>query len=260
MLGRARTIESGSGLTGGEIMRIVATYIGVSGGYLNGFSYRTLSEFYPMYCGLDIDPFTFPGSTTRERFISVLRAAGPHEQAKILRGLLEKMPEPMAPGPNVMTREEVFALISRLEGLPIPESLPTNASETVMRALADAQALLERQRASSAVDRIHTALHGYLRTLCDDAGIAYEGGATAQRLLRLLRENHPTLQKIPVGGQEISRILTSLGTAVDAVNTLRNNMSLAHPNEELMEEPEAMLVINAVRTIFHYLDGKLAVR
>jgi hypothetical protein len=33
------------GLTGGEIIRIVNRYIGVSGGYLADLSYRTHSEF-----------------------------------------------------------------------------------------------------------------------------------------------------------------------------------------------------------------------
>jgi Abortive infection C-terminus len=38
---------------------------------------------------------------------------------------------------------------------------------------------------------------------------------------------------------------------------LRNNASVAHPNEALLDEPEAMLAINAARTILHYLDAKL---
>src|SRR5437870_10810384 len=119
------------GLTGAEIMRVVTAYIGVSGGYLNGFTYGNLSEFYPLYCGLEIDPFSPPHSgTTRERFISVLRRSSPESQARILRGLLEKVPQPTASGPVVMTRDEVAGLVTRLEGLPVPESLPENANET----------------------------------------------------------------------------------------------------------------------------------
>ena len=248
--------QGASGLTGGEIMRVVSTYIGVSGGYLNGFSYRELSEFYPVYCDLDVDPFEFQGNTTRERFISVLRESSPRDQARILRGLLEKMPVPIAQGSTVMTREDVTAMISRLQGLPVPESLPQNASDTVMRALADGQYLLEQGRPSSAVDRVHTALHGYLRILCDEAGITYAPGDSVQRLLRLLRENHPNLRGIAVGTDEISRIMMSLGTVAEAVNTLRNTMSLAHPNDDLLGESEAVLVINAVRAILHYLERK----
>jgi hypothetical protein len=44
---------------------------------------------------------------------------------------------------------------------------------------------------------------------------------------------------------------------VDVLNPVRNQKSMAHPNEDLLEEPEAMLVANAVRTLLHYLNAKL---
>jgi hypothetical protein len=46
-----------AGLTRLEIMRIVNRYIGVSGGYLGDFSYRTHADFYPEYCDLGINPY-----------------------------------------------------------------------------------------------------------------------------------------------------------------------------------------------------------
>jgi hypothetical protein len=46
-----------AGLTRQEIARLVNRYIGVSGGYLGDFSYRTHAEFYPEYCDLDINPY-----------------------------------------------------------------------------------------------------------------------------------------------------------------------------------------------------------
>src|SRR6266404_8103875 len=80
-----------AGLTGIQIMKIVERYIGVSGGYLGDFSYRSHAEFYPLYCDLDINPGDAQG-TTRERFLSILNAAAPPDQAKILRGVLERFP------------------------------------------------------------------------------------------------------------------------------------------------------------------------
>ena len=47
------------------------------------------------------------------------------------------------------------------------------------------------------------------------------------------------------------------GTAL-AIDPLRNKNSFAHPTWALLDVPEAMLVINAARTILHYLDAKLA--
>jgi hypothetical protein len=52
-------------------------------------------------------------------------------------------------------------------------------------------------------------------------------------------------------------MLRGLAQIVDAMNPVRNNSSLAHPNENLIEEPEAMLAANAVRSLLHYLNMKL---
>jgi hypothetical protein len=71
-------------LTPQKVMKVVNRYIGVSGGYLGDFSYRTHAEFYPEYCDLDIDANTYSG-TTRERFIEILSSRSPRDQAKILR-------------------------------------------------------------------------------------------------------------------------------------------------------------------------------
>lgn len=237
-------------------MRVVSAYIGVSQGYLEGFSYNGLEEFYPVYCGLEIDPYSYSGNTTRARFISVLRESPPHIQAQILRGLVEKIPAPTAAGPNTMTLDEVQALIARLEGLPVPDRVPEDASDVVRLALNDARVLIDSGNPVGAVDRVHTAMHGYLRDLCDQSQIQYQPTDSIARLLRVLREGHPTLTAIEAG-ELISRVLTSMGTAMDAINQIRNTQSLAHPNDNLIGDPEALLVINAARTILHYTEARL---
>ena len=73
-----------AGLTRKDIYWFVNRYIGVSGGYLGDFSYRTHSEFYAEYCDLDIDPFVYEG-TTRERFIEVLEHADPRTRLRSWR-------------------------------------------------------------------------------------------------------------------------------------------------------------------------------
>lgn len=75
-----------------EIYRLVNDYIGVSKGYLDGFSYRTHYEFYPYYCDLDINIADYEPGTTREKFIRILEEANPLIQAKILKGVFKKCP------------------------------------------------------------------------------------------------------------------------------------------------------------------------
>lgn len=119
------------------------------------------------------------------------------------------------------------------------------------------EALIHTSGAVSGVDRVHTALHGYLRAVCEKENISYSRDDSMTRLFKLLRQHHPALQDIGPRSREIERILQSFASIMDALNPIRNNASVAHPNEDLLAKDEAMLVINAVRTLLHYLDAKL---
>jgi hypothetical protein len=130
-------------------------------------------------------------------------------------------------------------------------------SEVVERALLDAQELLRASGATSGVDRIHTALHGYLREVCGSAGLKTAKDAPLTDLFKQVREGHPAFRDLGPRRDDILRILRALATIVDSFNLLRNKASVAHPNPALLPEAEAMLVINVARTILHYVDEKV---
>jgi hypothetical protein len=110
-----------SELSSPEITKIVDHYIGVSGGHLGDFTFRTLAEFYSQYCGLDINPHQYAG-TTRYRFVTILRISPPAIQAKILRGILERFPitQDGLETRNEAIQDEIRAIIDRLEKAPAP--------------------------------------------------------------------------------------------------------------------------------------------
>jgi hypothetical protein len=139
----------------------------------------------------------------------------------------------------------------------VPPPTPQVTSEAVEAALSDAEHLIRAKSPASALDRVHTALHGYLRVVLDREGIAYEPRATITRLFKLLREKHPALRDLGTRSEDLWRIVSSTASVVDALNVLRNNASIAHPNESLLEAAEAMLAINSARTLLHYLDAKI---
>ena len=248
------------GLTNAEILKVVNRYIGVSGGYLGDFSYRTHEEFYPEFCGLDIDPYRYEG-TTRERFIAILKGSSPEIQARILRGVIERFPVSAA-APSVRTQslqQEICEIIRRLEGaMPIASPAPKITSAVVAQAISDTEALLQAGTAVSGIDRIHTTLHGYLRAVCDEAGIQYSKDDSITKLFRLTKQQHPALQNLGPRSQDIEKVLQAFSSVMDALNPIRNNASVAHPNETLLAKEEAELVINAARTLMHYLDAKFS--
>lgn len=260
VLARTRAVVGSVGLTRGEVTRLVNQYIGVKGGYLGDFTYGSHADFYPEYCELDIDPNEHEG-TTRQRFTTILSGLAPTDQAKVVRGVLRKfaLEGPDVPATRTSALKAEFERVAqRLESGPLVAApRPAITTEVVLLALADAEQLLSTTGPSSAVDRVHTALHGYLHAVCDGAGIASDEKSTTTALLKLLRRSHPKLRDMGVRTSDIERVLNNLGSILDALNTLRNRASLAHPNPELLHDGEARLVINAGRTVLTYLDAKL---
>lgn len=135
-----------------------------------------------------------------------------------------------------------------------PPSIDTSAASTA-RALNDAEQLLQTNGAVSAVDRVHTALHGFLRELCVKAGIDPGTSESITAVWKRLRSKHRAFSTASVHGEQVLRTVSGVSTILDALNAVRNNASLAHPNDALLNEAEAMLAVNAARTLLHYFDA-----
>ena len=249
-----------TGMTAIEQRKLVRVYLGVNQGYLGGFSDITELERFYVQCGIDINPRELSG-TNRAKFEEILATASAADQARIIRGALEKCP-PNQTAWDTRTEkvhDELIAVAERLEGTsPVSSQKPAITSLVVERAIDDAERLIETTGATSAVDRLHTALHGYLKAVCDDASIAYGSDTTMNGLFRLIREHHPAFADLGPRAQDITSVMRAMGSIMDAMNPIRNKASVAHPNNELLETPEALLVINAARTILHYLDQKVS--
>lgn len=142
--------------------------------------------------------------------------------------------------------------------LEVPHIAPRTSSDTGLAALADAQMLLRTRGATSAVDRVHTGLHDFMRAACGQALIEYPPDASANQLLKLLLEKHGRLKDIGPRTDDIRRMIRASAAIVDAMGTLRNNASLAHPNEELLGPDEALFVINLARSLLRFLDSKIS--
>jgi hypothetical protein len=139
---------------------------------------------------------------------------------------------------------------------PVPPPSTLITSDVVERALRDAERLIAGEGATSGVDRVHTAFHGYLKAVATNAGLSVPERAEIRELYKLIREKHPAFQQARLQQTELDKILRSLAGIVETLNPLRNQASVAHPNAELLEEPEAMLAINSVRTLMHYINAR----
>lgn len=252
----SKTKKGQQGLRDSEIHKLVNNYIGVEGGYLGDFSYRSHRDFY-IELDLNINPFDYEG-TTRERFMKIISESEPKVQAKILKGILDRYSIGSSKLRTQDRYDEIHGWIGRLLGMSqIEHPTPRITSDVVERALTDAKQLLQSTGATSGVDRAHTAVHGYLHAVCKEAHITCKSDANLNELLKLVLQHHPGFRDAGNRKEDIDRILKAFSTILDALNPLRNRASVAHPNEELLKEAEAMLVINSAWTILHYIDAKL---
>ena len=82
--------------------------------------------------------------------------------------------------------------------IPVSPSSPRVTSEAVDRALADAEQLISSRGPSSAVDRVHTALNGYLRAILErnQVELPENPSITAILVLKLLMRITLHIQKI----------------------------------------------------------------
>jgi hypothetical protein len=257
---------------GGKEVNSVLGYIGGTGGYLGNFTYASHAQFYPMFCGVDIDPNEYEG-TTRHRFTRILCDSEPLIQSKILKGVIDKYPiEEFEDRFNegYLTKQEyeqkkrihdnILTWITVLNGLGLIEvkELVYNY-KFVQETLDHCQTLISQHNCQSAVDRAHTALHGYLKETCKSAGLLIiESNPKIQEYWSKLKQEHPnflidhTQSHLP-----INQIVNAIGKLLENLNEIRNNKSFSHPNEELIGEEEAKLVINLFRSILQYIDSKV---
>jgi hypothetical protein len=142
---------------------------------------------------------------------------------------------------------------------PDPVSTPKieNSSAAVERALIEAERWVTERSPISAVDRAHTALHGFLRTVCATGGLTASGEESLTELLKWLREHHPKFSGRVPHHEHSGKLLKAMGSICDTLNTLRNRGSLAHANAMLLDDADAMLAINASRTVLHYIHHRL---
>jgi hypothetical protein len=153
---------------------------------------------------------------------------------------------------------EIYAAVHDQEPLHV-KVVETHQSklEVVRKALKDADNLLRTGGPSSAFDRVHTALHGYLKEVCDLKGLPYGSLPSITELYKTIRTSHPAFAVTGTHADAIKKVANGMASALDGINTLRNQASAAHPNEELLDDVDATLAFNATRTILNYVLGKV---
>ncbi len=246
----------------------------MEGGYVLNFSNQTFAEFVTDTVHRDIDDSKYAGcgSSKANRLRAFWQAEPNRVVGELMRALIdyqkdvedenqrsgnsyfEKTTEQLRQSDEL--RAECRNIVDRLlQDQPVPELEALTAIsdepdfEVVARAVRDA---IEKNEPESGLDRLHTFVIKYVRTLCTGHGLSV---TRDKPLHSLFGEYVKSIEKGGLIESEMTlRILKSTISILDAFNDVRNNRSLAHDNPVLNYD-EALLIFNHVASSIRFLNS-----
>jgi Abortive infection C-terminus len=226
--------------------------LGMSSGYVLNFSNRTFHEFTLDNIGREIGDGNLNSKANRLR--GFWQQEGNGAVGKLMGAMLDYgVEENLFTDKNALL-ETCRRIVTRLQQeSPVAELEALTAIsddrdfETIAKAVRDA---IEKNSPESGLDRLHTFVIKYVRTLCTQHGVK----VTRDKPLHSLFGEY--VKALRGGGHVESemavRILKSSISVLEAFNDVRNNRSLAHDNE-ILQYDEALLIFNHVASSISFL-------
>ena len=224
-------------------------------GYVLNFSNRTFSEFVIDSTGRNpYDARYDYGSSKANRLRGFWKQEGNRVVGKLMGDMLDYGVEN-----NLFTAKDALLeacrrVVARLsQHSPVPEADALAAIsddrdfDTVAKAVREA---IEKNEPESGLDRLHTFVIKYVRTLCTQHGVTATRDKPLHSLfgeyVKRLRDTGHVESEMAV------RILKSSISTLEAFNDVRNNRSLAHDNP-MLHYDEALLIFNHVASSIRFL-------
>lgn len=248
-------------------------------GYALNFSHRTLGEFIEEHAGRDVYAKDYPqrGSGSKAWKMRAFWEVEPnHLCGKLITALIDYRAELLKEQENQgatfldVTRqpdeerlvEECRRIAARLsqggavaEISAITALVPERDFEAVAR---EVQEAIRRNQPEAGIDRLHTFVVKFVRSLCVKRGIT----VTRDRPLHSLFGEYVKALRAEgrIESQMTERLLKSSISTMEGLNDVRNEQSLAHDNPVLNYE-ESLLIFNHVAATIRFvkaLEDKLA--
>lgn len=231
---------------------------GMSSGYVLDFSNRTFEEFIIDVTGKNIfdQKYDYASGSKANRLRAFWSDEPNYIVAKLLAELLKNVVEDGVDDSMSQVLENCKRTVKRLsESAPVPdiESLTPISSEKSFSALAKAvKESIEKNEPETGLDRLHTFIVKYLRTLCEKHGIE---ATRTKPLHSLMGEYIKYLKEVGMVKSQMSeRILKSSISTLEAFNYVRNEQSYAHDNEVLGYD-ESLLIFNQICSIVRFIGS-----
>lgn len=236
--------------------RRLELFLDMGGGWILNFSDRTFNEFFVEHVGLNIDDpkYLFRGTSKAKRMRAFWELDLDYTVARALEALIEWGDEFKCLPDDAQLRSDVEAIVVRLKlSSPVPEVDAFTASVNALDFTAAAKhirAAIDANEPATALDRVHVFMMKFLRTLCEQRGITV---SREKPLHSLMGEYIKHLRAAGHLESEMTeRILKTSISNLEAMNTVRNDQSLAHDNP-MLNHDEAVLIVSHIGGLVRFL-------
>lgn len=227
-------------------------------GYVLNFSDRTFSEFFEEHTRIDIDAATYRerGTSKANRLRSFWAVEGNHVVGKVIEAMILYGQSENCLFDESGLTDDCWKIAKRLLlDTPVAEldSLTATVDERDFETVAQhVREAIEKNQPEAALDRLHTFVIKYVRTLCEMRGIEVNRDKALHSIFgeyvkRLRDAGH--LESVMT-----ERIIKSSISVLEAFNDVRNNRSLAHDNPILNYE-ESLLIFNHVASSIRFIKS-----
>jgi hypothetical protein len=231
----------------------------MSGGYVLDFSNRTFDEFVEDHTGLHIyhEKYALHGSSKANRLRTFWDEEPNHVVATLVRALMDYANEngSLSQQPPALLDSclQTIQRLSQATAVKDVDAFSATSDERDFEVIArEVQDAISSNKLESGLDRLHTFVIKYVRTVCTKHGISIDRD---KPLHSLFGEYVKALQRSGHLESEMSRrILKSSISILEAFNDVRNDHSLAHDNPVLGYE-ESLLIFNHVAASMRFLRG-----
>jgi len=244
-----------SDLTASEKRKLERLF-GMGGGYVLDFSNRTFAEFVEDSVRRDIydTRYKYGSGSKANRLRGFWGIEANTVVVKLIGDLIEYGRDTDAFKNDGTFPEECLKIAARLRqtsSVVDLDALRATADERDFEAVAaHVREVIEKNEPEAGLDRLHTFVIKFVRTLCEARGIAVTREKPLHSLfgeyVKRLRETGR------LESEMTARILKSAISVLEAFNDVRNNQSLAHDNP-ILNYDESLLIFNHVASSVRFI-------
>ncbi|NEO31281.1 MAG: abortive infection family protein [Symploca sp. SIO3C6] len=236
--------------------------LGMRNGYVLKFSNQTFAEFFAKNFDVDIYDAKYDkyGSGSKaNRMRAFWNEESNYLVGRVLDLLFTKWDdfkcydspeEPSEDCLKIVQRLKDSTLVPDIEA--IENTAPNYEDQSFDALVRSVKSSIERGEPETGLDRLHTYLVKYFRSLCNKKGI---NTSRDKPLHSLVGEYVKALEREGLIESEMTkRILKSSISVMEAFNRVRNEHSLAHDNK-LLNRNESFLILGHVASSIKFIDS-----